>query len=72
MKTKIDVSVKLLNGDTTLIFAIRSRNEDMALLLIEKGADVRVKDSNGWTPLMWAAYKGLEKVCLVLLEKGAK
>lgn len=42
------------NGQTPLHYAFRQGNEDLALLLIAKGASLLVKDNDGKLPLAYA------------------
>lgn len=55
---------------TPLLAACFYRYEDMAKLLISKGADVNVKTSRGETPLMGACFFS-EEVAMLLVSKGA-
>jgi len=55
---------------TPLLVACFYRYEDMAILLISKGADVNVKTSRGETPLMGACFFS-EEVAKLLVSKGA-
>ena len=50
---------------TPLLAACFYRYEDMAILLISKGADVNVKTSRGETPLMGACFFS-EEVAMLL------
>ena len=44
--------------------AAKHNHKEVALLLIENGADVNSKDKYGWTPLHYAAREGhTEIVC---------
>lgn len=54
---------------TPLLAACIYRYEDMAILLISKGADINVKTSREETPLMGACYFS-EKVAKLLVSKG--
>ncbi|KAE8376114.1 ankyrin repeat-containing domain protein [Aspergillus bertholletiae] len=57
-------------GDTPLRLAAFEGHEDIARLLLEKGADVlQRKGLRGWTPLTSAACNGYEGV--LLLERGS-
>lgn len=44
---------------------------DMALALIEAGADVNAKDESNATPLLFALRANHPEICRVLLQKGA-
>jgi ankyrin repeat protein len=57
--------------NTPLHAAAAGGHADIALLLIERGADVRVPDAGGHTPLHIAAENGLVDVVKALLARGA-
>ncbi|MBT4803776.1 MAG: hypothetical protein HON78_02090 [Legionellales bacterium] len=54
-----------------LHFAAKYGRTEIALALIEKGADVNAADQDGYTPLNWAAARGHTEIALALIEKGA-
>lgn len=54
-------------GCTALMRAIQRKNEPIALLLIEQGANVNIHDNVNMTALMYAAQYGLEHVVERLL-----
>jgi len=59
--------------ETALLKALESKHEDIAMLLIEKGADVNVQGKRGEnTPLILAAEHGFKNVVEQLFKKGAK
>lgn len=58
------------NGATPLQFAANRRLE-LALLLLEAGADVNAADMNGSTPLHLAAHGGNKAAAQLLLDRGA-
>ena len=58
--------------DTMLTEAIWRSHEDIALALLEAGADVHVKDITGQTPLHLACKRGLEKVVQALIDRGGR
>lgn len=60
-----------LGGMTPLLEAARRANNEVALALIEAGADVNSKDSYGVTALMFAAISGSAEIMQKLIEKGA-
>ena len=61
---------KTIRGETYLLIAIRRNHFDVALCLIEHGADGDKADNNGDTPLHLAIRKGYLGVVRCLLEKG--
>ncbi|MBI1820186.1 MAG: ankyrin repeat domain-containing protein [Nitrospirae bacterium] len=58
-------------GNTPLINAVNSSNEDTMRALIELGADVNVANSIGRTALRYAVHYGLFEIMKTLIEKGA-
>lgn len=58
-------------GWTPLMSAAFNGNEEIALLLLNRGASARFSDKSGYTPLHWAAYNGFVKATRLLLTKGA-
>ncbi|NXP27900.1 RN5A ribonuclease, partial [Scytalopus superciliaris] len=54
-----------------LSVAVKNRNRELVLELLEKGADVNSKIKGGWTPLHIAVQSGEEDLVRLLLEKGA-
>ena len=69
----IDVNLKDTVGRTSLHIAAEKGNTDVAMFLIENGANVNVADVNGNTPLVFIINKtGNLKVIQRLLEKGAR
>ena len=68
----IDLNLKDVVGRTPLHIAAEKGNMDVAMFLIENGANVNVADVNGNTPLVFIINKtGNLKVIQRLLEKGA-
>ena len=55
-----------------LHLAIEQGYADIALALLEAGADVHAKDTGGWTNLRWACFMGLEKVVQALIDRGSR
>lgn len=67
-----DVNSTDASGATALHWAANKNNYDMAVLLIEKGADPDIKDSSfGATPINWAAFDGSLDIVMLLAESGA-
>lgn len=54
-----------------LVKVTMEKKTEIAVYLIEKGANVNAKDGFGMTSLMWAAYNGEVELVKILLEKGA-
>ena len=68
----IDLNLKDTVGRTPLHIAAEKGNIDVAIFLIENGANVNVADANGNTPLVFIINKtGNLKVIQRFLEKGA-
>ena len=68
----IDVNISPEGYQTTVLFIACSMEgyENIASLLISRGADVNYKGKDGRTPIMWAAGNSLETTKL-LFEHGA-
>ena len=58
-------------GKTALHEATLGEDEEVALLLIQSGADVNASNNEGVTPLCFASGMGLPRVVSALLERGA-
>ena len=58
-------------GFTPLHMAINNGHTDIALFLLDKGADINAVNNAGNTPLHLAAYNGLLDLVEALVEKGA-
>jgi hypothetical protein len=70
--TSIDVNLKDAVGRTPLHIAAKKGDIDVAMFLIEMGADVNVTDAKGNTPLIFIIHKTADlKMIKRLLEKGA-
>lgn len=63
-----DLNVRNNSGATALSFAAMFGQEEMARLLLAKGADASIADQNGYTPAKYAAMKGFPALA-ALLEK---
>ena len=61
----------LLYEETPLHVALRRGHADVALLLLEHGADSKAQDKNRRTPILLASQGGHLEVVRVLLEHGA-
>jgi hypothetical protein len=60
------IDAKTLDGDTALIVAIKRRCEEVALFLIEAGADIHVKDNADKNPLFYAEESGLGEIARII------
>lgn len=67
-KLSIDINAQDESGDTLLHLAAAHRDDDVARLLLEKGADVNAKNDLDMTPLIKAAYKRRNLTLRQLLE----
>ncbi|HAG85583.1 MAG TPA: ankyrin repeat domain-containing protein, partial [Cyanobacteria bacterium UBA12227] len=56
---------------TPLLRAVQNNNNEIAKLLIAKGADVNA-NKNGYTPLDWAVKNNNEEMVELLKSHGAK
>ncbi len=66
-----DLEARDANGDSALIIALNSRQEAMAIWLIERGAHANATDRSGDTPLHLAARQGMVEVTGRLIAAGA-
>jgi hypothetical protein len=58
-------------GATPLYYAAENGHVEIALLLLQNGAEVNAKDRWDRTPLLWAAYNGHVDILHLLVENGA-
>ena len=63
---------KRMRGSSLLHLAIEEGYEDIALALLEAGADVHAKDKDGWTALHWVCCREWEDVVQALIDKGSR
>jgi ankyrin repeat protein len=72
LSKKADVNAVNAVGHSALFLACAHNEEDMALLLLENGANVNLgKDKSGMSTLQWALNYDLNDLSLQLIEKGA-
>jgi len=69
LKTNVNINKENEYGCSPLYLAISNRHEEMALLLLEEGADGGLQDSDGFTPLHYAISNNMVNVAKVILEK---
>lgn len=67
----LDVQAVDVFDRMSLYWALFHSHSDVALLLLELGADPKHPNRQGWTPLHWACMRGLVDVARVLIAKGA-
>ena len=72
----VDVNEFTQGGDTLLQLAIKGGYKNIALALLEAGADVHAKDVIGRTALHWTCFEGsrgqgVKEVVQVLINKGS-
>lgn len=66
-----DLNTKDLPGNTLLHYAVRERQQNIAVWLLENGADPGILDDWQWSPLHWAADRGNLSMVRLLLKHGA-
>ncbi len=64
LKSDVDSDKKDRSGITLLHCAVREKNEEIVMILLENGADVTIQDDEGKTPLHYA----VENDCYDLTE----
>ncbi len=70
--SNIDVNIRDGRGRTPLHIAVDNGYVDVAMFLVENGAEVNIVDANGNTPLILIIHKtGNTELTRRLLEKGA-
>ena len=60
------------DGCTPIIVAVRAGYKEVALVLLEKGADVHAKDRDRRTALHWACVKNLKEMVELLIGRGSQ
>ena len=69
--TQADLNIKTHEGKTALHLAILNRQDDIAKLLIENGANLDTKDNEAKTALHLAIEDNQDELAKLLIEKGA-
>ena len=59
-------------GSTPLHWACLKGHREIALLLLERGADIEAGDEDGRTPLHFACLRGHVETALLLVRRGAE
>lgn len=72
LKRRANINAENLNGETALIIAINSRQETMAVWLIEHGASPDQADPSGDGPLHLAAREGMAQASAGLITASAR
>ena len=67
---KLDATDSL--GFTPLMVAIECNHDDLAIFLIDRGADITIGNQTLCMPLHVAALMGTKKVIVPLLQRGAE
>ena len=65
------INVRDQYGNTPLIASMKSENKEIALLLLNSGANINLQDNSGYTPLMSAIDSQNLEVANLLIKKGA-
>lgn len=67
----VDINRRNITGDTFLIFACKTDNQELAEYLLDNGVDVNEENDCGNTALIWASFVGSLPLVKLLLERGA-
>ncbi|MEI0548706.1 ankyrin repeat domain-containing protein [Brachyspira intermedia] len=69
---KANINLNIMDGITPLMLSIIYKQDEIAKLLIEKGADLNKKEKeSGATPLILSIIYGQYEIAELLIEKGA-
>ena len=71
LNDKAEVNVFTSDGELLLNFYIKTRPQDLAIALIENGAELRTLDSSGWYTIFWAVNIENEDILKALLKKDS-
>jgi len=69
LEGKVDIDARQ-NNATALMWAAHNGHDDVAEILINKGADVNAKDAAGYTPLVYAALEGHTDILALMIKHG--
>lgn len=72
LEAGVNLETRNEEGWTILMAVVYNDYEELARLLIHKGALVNAAEHGGNTPLHWAAFAGRLGCCKLLVENGAK
>jgi len=73
LKRKADVNARTMFGHTALYACVQNRGtKEMAMMLLDDGADFTIADNNGVTPLKVAIQKNRQDIVDLLRQRGAK
>ena len=68
---KVDISARIEDGLTPLMFSIIYKQDEISKMLIEKGANINVKDKSGFTALIHSIMYNRTEISKILIEKKA-
>ena len=60
------------DGCTPIMVAVKAGYKEVALVLLEKGADIYAKDRDRRTALHWACVKNLKEMVELLINRGSQ
>ncbi len=69
---RADPNIACNHGITPLHRAVESDNADMAILLLDNGANVKATTDLAETPVAWARRLGRKRIEALLIRRGAK
>lgn len=67
----VNINGKNVSGESALYQAVAGKNSDIALHLIERGADINIRGPYAITPLILAIRLGVADVAIELIKRGA-
>ncbi len=72
MEQQPNVTETDIEGNSPLIYAIKSGNNAIVLNLLENKADINGTNTNEWSPIMEAVYNGDSAIVSTLLNQGVE